>query len=76
MKFAKVLLIAAALSPSVAVAQGTTPPTLPLIPTNFLPLIPVVASFFAVPFVLGDNNDVVPVVLPLPPAPTPTPSTR
>lgn len=64
MKFAKVLLIAAGLSPSVAFAQGTQQPIGPIIPTNFLPLVPVVVSFFAVPFVLGDDDNTVAVVVP------------
>lgn len=75
MKFAKVLLVVAALSPSVAVAQVGTPPLTPL-PTNFVFLAPALLGFVSVPLFLSDNNDAVPVVLPLPPAPTPTPSTR
>ncbi len=64
MKFAKVLLIAAGLSPSVAFAQGTPQPIGTMIPTNFFPLVPVVVSFFAVPFVLGDDDNTVAVVVP------------
>lgn len=72
MKFAKALLIAAALSPTVAVAQGT-PPVEPS-PTNFV-FVPALLGFFAVPFVLGDNNDAVPI-LPPPSTLTPVVSTR
>ncbi len=66
MKFAKVVLIAALLAPSIAAAQEANPPVQP---TNFVFLAPVVLSFLAAPLLLGDNNNA--LILP----PTPTPST-
>lgn len=59
MKFAKVLLVASLLVPSVASAQqqplGNT--QIGPVPTNFLPLIPFALSALALPIVLPPDND-------------------
>lgn len=63
MKFAKVILLAALVAPSVAAAQNAPPPVTPVtvlapIPTNLVFLAPL-ASLAVLPFVLdsGESSD-------------------